>query len=397
MSKKLTSEEAISKARTVWGDRFVYPGKYTGYCDKTFEVVCPRHGKFTTSLDLHLGGVSGGCPECHKEYIISEQRKNTNDFITELVQKYVGQEINYENINYISAITPIELVCGRHGAFYATPHDLLNKDRVVACPTCSLERKAEEKVKKYADSFRDRLLSKHGGKIILLGSYNGAREKTRFMCMDCGNVFEDTPNKQLSPNRGGCGECNKRASIDNQRLTLEEIQLRSEEVFGPGKFTYKNYTISSENVEITCTSCRNTFHRLLSNHFKSNGCPFCGEKYHLEKTISEFLNRNSLLFLREMSFDWLINSNKNKLRLDFYLPEYRVGIECQGIQHFQPIDIFGGAERFVNTTKNDQTKFDLCSKNGIKLLYFSDLGIQYPYQVFEDLDLLYNEIINTII
>ena len=32
--------------------------------------------------------------------------------------------------------------------------------------------------------------------------------------------------------------------------------------------------------------------------------------------------------------------------LDFYIPSKNIAIECQGIQHFRPIEKFGGEKEF---------------------------------------------------
>lgn len=61
------------------------------------------------------------------------------------------------------------------------------------------------------------------------------------------------------------------------------------------------------------------------------------------------------------------------MTLDFYLPDYDIGIECQGRQHFIPADAFGGKMGFEDTVTRDKTKKRLCEENGIKLLYFTEL------------------------
>ena len=61
------------------------------------------------------------------------------------------------------------------------------------------------------------------------------------------------------------------------------------------------------------------------------------------------------------------------MTLDFYLPDYDIGIECQGRQHFMPVDAFGGVSGFEDTVLRDKTKKRLCEENGIKLLYFTEL------------------------
>lgn len=58
--------------------------------------------------------------------------------------------------------------------------------------------------------------------------------------------------------------------------------------------------------------------------------------------------------------------------LDFYLPEYNIAIECQGVQHFEPREAFGGEENFKLTQERDLRKKQLCQENGVKLIYFLD-------------------------
>ena len=44
------------------------------------------------------------------------------------------------------------------------------------------------------------------------------------------------------------------------------------------------------------------------------------------------------------------------MTLDFYLPDYDIAIECQGRQHFIPVDAFGGEMGFEDTVIRDKTK-----------------------------------------
>ena len=57
--------------------------------------------------------------------------------------------------------------------------------------------------------------------------------------------------------------------------------------------------------------------------------------------------------------------------MDFYLPEYSVAIECQGIQHFEPIEFFGGKKTFEYIKILDKNKFILCNENNINLFYIN--------------------------
>ena len=74
-------------------------------------------------------------------------------------------------------------------------------------------------------------------------------------------------------------------------------------------------------------------------------------------------------FEQEKQFDWL--RNKGQLKLDFYLPQYNIAIECQGEQHFKPIDTWGGEENYKEVCFRDKLKLKQCNENNVTLLYFS--------------------------
>ena len=96
---------------------------------------------------------------------------------------------------------------------------------------------------------------------------------------------------------------------------------------------------------------------------------------------------NNISFEREKNFEWLINPKTNyPLYLDFYLPEYNIAIECQGRQHFKPINFFGGLKAFENEKYKDKLKHELCSINNLKILYYSNIVIN------NYLDKIYNNL-----
>ena len=65
------------------------------------------------------------------------------------------------------------------------------------------------------------------------------------------------------------------------------------------------------------------------------------------------------------------------LPFDFYLHDYNVCIEYDGIQHFKPIEYFGGEEAFQKRQLNDKIKTEYCIDNHITL-------IRLPYTLSED-------------
>ena len=60
--------------------------------------------------------------------------------------------------------------------------------------------------------------------------------------------------------------------------------------------------------------------------------------------------------------------------LDLYIPSIRTAIEYQGIQHFHPVEFFGGEEALQARQELDQQKRRLCEDNDVRL-------IEWPYDL----------------
>lgn len=99
--------------------------------------------------------------------------------------------------------------------------------------------------------------------------------------------------------------------------------------------------------------------------------------------IYSILTELNLNFETEKSFDDCYLSSKNRLRFDFYLPDYNTCIEYDGIQHFVVSDYgWNTKERFQKTQKSDNKKNQYCENKNIRL-------IRIPYYDFNKLDKKY--------
>jgi hypothetical protein len=54
--------------------------------------------------------------------------------------------------------------------------------------------------------------------------------------------------------------------------------------------------------------------------------------------------------------------------VDIWIPKYRIGIEFQGKQHYEPIEYFGGEDAFKKNQERDLRKKDLFEKNKAHLI-----------------------------
>lgn len=70
------------------------------------------------------------------------------------------------------------------------------------------------------------------------------------------------------------------------------------------------------------------------------------------------------MVLREASPPWL-----GRQRLDVFLPDRRIALEYQGAQHYEPVEMFGGAEALKRTIERDALKKRLCEENQVDLIY----------------------------
>ena len=66
MSKKLTTEQFIEKAKLIHGDKYDYSKtNYINYSTK-IEIICKKHGSFFQTPNGHLEGKEG-CNYCSKK------------------------------------------------------------------------------------------------------------------------------------------------------------------------------------------------------------------------------------------------------------------------------------------------------------------------------------------
>jgi len=58
------------------------------------------------------------------------------------------------------------------------------------------------------------------------------------------------------------------------------------------------------------------------------------------------------------------------LEIDIFIKELKVGIEYQGIQHFEPVDYWGGIDALQKLKVRDKKKKEICDSLGIPIVYF---------------------------
>lgn len=111
---------------------------------------------------------------------------------------------------------------------------------------------------------------------------------------------------------------------------------------------------------------RRSYFRVMEARYRAeSGLPARGDGWvsetHLAHVVGEALPGTEVI--REARLDWL-----NGQRLDIFVPSLRLGIEYQGIQHYEPIDLFGGAKALAHRQLMDAKKRDACRAAAVRLI-----------------------------
>ena len=283
------------------------------------------------------------------------KKKTKEEFIKDARKKH-GDKYDYSNVEYVNNATKICIKCPKHGEFWQTPISHL---RSCGCPRCGgtgvLTK--EEFIKKAKEI--------HGDKYDY-SKVNYVNAHTK-VCIICGEHGEFWQYPADHTNGHGCPKCGDENSREKRSSTKEKFIKKANETH-KGKYDYSQVKYVNCDTKV-CIICHEhgEFKQTPDNHLQGHGCPKCNLS-HLERSVMNYLDDMGITYDYQKRFNWL-----GKQSLDFYLPDYNVGIECQGGQHFFPVERFGGDKTFKQTLQRDKRKKALCEKHGVKLLYFGNI------------------------
>lgn len=104
---------------------------------------------------------------------------------------------------------------------------------------------------------------------------------------------------------------------------------------------------------------------LRSGDVLSCGCSVMSKG---EIIVAEWLDTHSISYETHKSFEDCVSDKGYRLNFDFYIPDEHILIECNGVQHYESIDFFGGDVRFVEQQRNDSLKAKYAKDNNFRYL-----------------------------
>lgn len=290
------------------------------------------------------------------------KNKYSTEKVIEKIKNVHGDKYDLSEVTYTGIFNKIKVICPIHGVFEITPNNFINQHK--GCPKCGHIEKWNKRGRMTTEEFIKRAKGIHGNKYdYSKTNYKGYRDKLCIICPEHGEFWQTPCNHLIG---SGCPHC-----ANNIKYSTKDFIIKAQKIHG-NKYNYSkvDYINAKSGVRIICPE-HGEFLITPNNHLKGEGCPICKSSY-LENETKNILTDKNINFIRQKKFDWLINDKTNyKLSLDFYLPDYNIAIECQGKQHFEPIDFFGGDAKFIYYKELDDKKRNLCKANNVNLFYIN--------------------------
>ena len=326
--------------------------------------------------------------------------KDNNDLFIEEVKACHKSELDnlsYEKTKFVTYKEKVTVTCHtkdengeEHGDFTIKPCHLLSGEGCPKCRYLKTGRRLQKSLKQIIEDAR----AVHGDlyDYSLITEYKNLGTKYPIRCKKHG-VFYQTFLNHIHGEQG-CPICGLEKSGENRRMTFDEFKEKASKGHN-NKYEYdeesfnNRFSKDDRKIKIICPT-HGEFWQTTTNHLFGQGCPICKESK-LEISMASSLEAANIEYERYKRFDWL-----GRQTLDFYIPKYNIGIECQGKQHFLENCGWGRTPETLEEIKGrDDIKKKLCDEHGVRILYYSNLGIDYPYHVYESKDELIAEIVKS--
>lgn len=355
--KRRTLKEKIESANRVHNNFYDYSkSKDCGFKDH-ITVICPIHGDFTTTWDNHINGRTG-CPKCNKHYIW-----NNEEWIEEVSRRF-NYKYDYSKTNYTKAKDKVIVIChekdefgNEHGEFQVRAG---NHMAGIGCPKCS------KKYKPTTAEWIELAKAKHNNFYSYeKTNYISNKDNVIITCPIHGNFVQ-----QASSHLSGCGcpKCKGEILFSKEEFVEKAKEIHKNE-YDYSEFEYKN----ARTKGVIICKRHGRFEQTPEQHLRGQGCPKCKNSV-LENILVKLFDENNINYIFQYKFE----NTKNSLKSDFYLPKYKLVIECQGEQHFVPISFFSSQKddesvkmMFNKTRQYDIDKYNTCINTGKNIVYFT--------------------------
>ncbi|MCL2312944.1 MAG: hypothetical protein FWC41_10755 [Firmicutes bacterium] len=294
-------------------------------------------------------------------------KKLTRENFIEKAKSVHGEKYDYSKVEYNGNKDHVCIICTEHGEFWVTPVNHCSKHNKCGCPKCVGRNRTTEE-------FIEQSKKIHGGKYDYSKTeYVDYKTKVCIICPEHGEFWQSVCDHMFNGN--GCPKCGtdklKKLFTKNTNDFIKEANKLYYNKYDYSKFEYKGAKIKSTVIchhidEITGLEHGEFIITPTSHLHQMVGCPRCNTNLINEKRIEQLLLKNNIKYILHYHPEFY-----SRFEIDFFLPDYNIGVEYQGEQHFHPVKYMGGEERYFRSLECDKRKYDLCKENGIRLIYFT--------------------------
>ncbi len=271
-------------------------------------------------------------------------------------------------------------------------------------------------------------------KITLLGQYRNSSAPMTCQCDVCSHMWQARFANIVHQNQG-CPKCAGRipkTRVDYEKLAAAHkghVLIMAQRTENASVWVCKDgheFSRSYENIRATgtfCTICSGWHPKKLSDYESLAGqfggqikkaasnvnkpsvwvcsrghefrrayikidelgrfCPVCSAR------LGERLCRAAaeLLFgvpFRKVKLKGLRGTRGGYLELDAFNEDLRLAIEHHGVQHFEPVGIWGGSEQLKRQQEHDRLRREYCRERGIVFIEIRELGVITPIEGLKD-------------
>lgn len=355
--------EFIKRANDIHGNKYSY--ELVDYINSNtkIDIQCPIHGIFHQTPVAHLN--RQGCPKCGDLTVAEKLSKQSADTFVDRATIVHAGRYSYSRVTYVNSRTKVEIICSVHGIFKQSPSNHLNGD---GCPLCADVYKANIRSMGREEFIRRANLIHEGKFNYDRVVYKNIQDKVLISCPLHGDFWQ-SPSGHLAGK--GCRQCGQAHRIQTQtkdrETFVEEASLVHNNLYIYDKVEYKN---TGTKVCIICPN-HGDFWQTPNAHLGGSCCPKCKSSLG-EKAIEKYLKGNNIPYVpqyrnhqcivkRPLAFDFAVFS-------DISCSNLSALIEFDGLQHYKPIEAFGGMKSFIAIQNYDKVKNEYCLTNHIKLI-----------------------------
>lgn len=284
---------------------------------------------------------------------MSYTKNKFEDFCEKIKNRYPNEDLTV--LQYTSAKEPGIIRCNKCGSIYKLKNasNFLEKSKKKICSKCFPREDTMEVGHKIE------YLLKNTPNLTLLNEYTKITDDLILQCNKCQGIFKRKPQLLLKTHK--CPMCES----FSKRKTQESFENQLKEKFKGEYSLIGEYKGTDVTTLFRHNDCGFIFNTKPCYILTKQPCPKC-KRFNSkgEIKIEKVLQEHKIIFEKQKRFVEL----SSLLSFDFYLPNNNLLIEFQGLQHFQPIEHFGGEERFKKQMENDNKKRLFCKNNSYQLL-----------------------------